>query len=215
MKPVEPEKPSRRRDLMNRVEPDNEFTQWRLRSRSCVVADMIGAAASISLYAVAGIDSVVSWPSNQVLLSDPDLVRIAVVLLAPTLVWLIVSAGMVYGRMQSWRLSQLPARPRVGIVAAAVVCAAVIVGGFMVGSAKGSVRVLPGPRYQVSVIGNSPTGWTTVPLSQFRLWQASFVREDGLFMFFGLGVAAVFIALLHLRRGATRPGLGDHNRAAA
>ncbi len=28
MKPVEPEKLSRRRDLMNRVEPDNEFTQW-------------------------------------------------------------------------------------------------------------------------------------------------------------------------------------------
>ena len=41
MNPVEPEKPSRRRDLMNRVEPDNEFTQWRLRSRSCAVADMI------------------------------------------------------------------------------------------------------------------------------------------------------------------------------
>jgi hypothetical protein len=202
MKPVVPEKPSRRRDLMNRVEPDNEFTQWRLRSRSCAVADVIAAAAAISVYAVAGIDDVVSWPSNQVLLGDPDLVRIAVVLLAPTLVWLIVSAGMVYGRAQSWRLSQLPARPRACIVAAAVVCAAVIVGGFMVGSAKGAVRVLPGPRYQVSVIGNSPTGWTTVPLSQFRLWQASFVREDGPFMFWGLLVATVFIALLDLRREA-------------
>ena len=201
MKPVEPEKPSRRRDLMNRVEPDNEFTQWRLRSRSCGIADVIAAAAAISVYAVAGIDDVVSWPSNQVLLSDPDLVRIAVVLLAPTLVWLIVSAGMVYGRMQSWRLSP---RPRACIVAAAVVCAAVIVGGFMVGSAKGAVRVLPGPRYQVSVIGNSPTGWTTVPLSQFRLWQASFVREDGPFMFWGLLVATVFIALLDLRRQAAR-----------
>jgi uncharacterized membrane protein len=52
-------------------------------------------------------------------------------------------------------------------------------------------------------------------LGQFRYWQASFVREDGLFMFFGLGVATVFIALLHLRREATRPRLGDHNRAAA
>ena len=115
---------------MNQVVPDNEFTQWRLWSRSCGVADMIAAAAAISLYAVAGIDSVVSWPSNQVLLSDPDLVRIAVVLLAPTLVWLIVSAGMVYGRTQSWRLSQLPAGPRACFVAAVVVCAAVIVGGF-------------------------------------------------------------------------------------
>jgi hypothetical protein len=204
MKPVEPEKPSRRRDLMNRVEPDNEFTQWRLRSRSCGIADVIAAAAAISVYAVAGIDDVVSWPSNQVLLSDPDLVRIAVVLLAPTVVWLIVSAGMVYGRAQSWRLSQLPARPRVGVVAAAVVCAAVIVGGFMVGSAKGAVRVLPGPRYQVSVIGNSQTGWSTVPLSQFRLWQASFVREDGPFMFWGLLVATAFISLLDLRRQAAR-----------
>jgi hypothetical protein len=156
---------------------------------------------------VAGIDDVVSWPSNQVLLSDPDLVRIAVVLLAPTLVWLVVSAGMVYGRMQSWRLSQLPARTRACIVAAAVVCAAVIVGGFMVGSAKGAVRVLPGPRYQVSVITNSQAPWTTVPLSQFRLWQASFVREDGPSMFFGLLVAMCFIALLDLRRQAARASL--------
>jgi hypothetical protein len=96
-----------------------------------------------------------------------------------------------------------------------VVCAAVILGGFELGAAKGAVRVLPGPRYQVSVIGNSPTGWTTVSLGQFRYWQASFVREDGLFMFFGLGVATVFIALLHLRREATHARLGDHNRAAA
>ena len=70
----------------------------------------------------------------------------------------------------------------------------------MVGTAKGSVRILPGPRYQVSVISNSQTGWTTVPLSQFRLWQASFVREDGLVMFWGLLVATAFIALLDLRR---------------
>jgi len=194
-------------NLLEPEEPDNEFTQWRLRSRSCAVADMLGAAAAISLYAVAGIDSVVSWPSNQVLLSDPDLVRIAVVLLAPTLVWLIVSAGMVYGRTQSWRLSQLPAGPRACFVAAAVACAAVIVGGLMLGTAKGAVRILPGPRYQVSVIDNSQTGWTTVPLSQFRLWQASFVREDGLFMFFWLLAATAFIALLDLRREATRAGL--------
>src|SRR2546430_8447537 len=134
MNPVEPEK------------PDSEFTQWRLRSRSCAVADVIAAAAAISLYAVAGIDSVVSWPSNQVLLSDPDLVRIAVVLLAPTLVWLIVSAGMVTGRLQSWRLSQLPARPRACIVAAVVVCAAVIVGGGGGGGAEGGRRGFSRPR---------------------------------------------------------------------
>lgn len=118
-------------------------------------------------------------------------------------------------RTRYWRLSLLPAWSRACFAAAAVVCAAVILGGFELGVAKGAVRVLPGPRYQVSVIGNSQNGWTTVSLSQFRYWQASFVREDGLFMFFGLGVATVFIALLHLRREATRPRLGDHNRAAA
>jgi len=39
------------------------------------------------------------------------------------------------------------------------------------------------------------------------LWQASFVREDGLFMFFGLLVATAFIALLDLRREAARASL--------
>jgi len=195
MYPVEPEK------------PDGEFTQWRLRSRSCAVADVIGAAASISLYAVAGIDSVVSWPSNRVLLSDPDLVRVATVLFAPSFLWLIVSAGMVPDRTRYWRLSLLPAWSRACFAAAAVVCAAVIAGGFELGAAKGAVRVLPGPRYQVSVIANSQTGWTTVPLSQFRFWQASFVREDGFFVFFGLLAAAGFIALLDLRRESARARL--------
>ena len=37
-------------DLENPVEPekpDSELTQWRLRSRSCAVADMTGAAAAL------------------------------------------------------------------------------------------------------------------------------------------------------------------------
>ena len=49
MNPVEPGKPSRRRDLMNRVVPDNEFTQWRLWSRSCGVADMIAESRIVGL----------------------------------------------------------------------------------------------------------------------------------------------------------------------
>jgi len=154
---------------MNPVEPESEFTQWRLRSRPCAAADAIGAAAGISLYAVAGIDSVVSWPSNQILLSEPDLSGIAAVLLGPAWVWLIFSVGMLPSRTQSWRLSQLPARPRACFAAAAVVCAAVVAGGFLLGAAKGTVRILPGPRYQVSTIDLNQAAWTTVPLSQFRL----------------------------------------------
>jgi len=187
--------------------PENESTPSRLRSRACAVADMIGAAAGISLYAVVGIDSVVSWPSNQVLLSEPDLSTIAGVLLVPTWVWLIFSVGMLPGRTRSWRLSQLPARPRTCFAAAAVVCVAVVAGGFVLGAAKGAVRILPGPRYQVSTIDINQSAWTTVPLRQFHLWQASFVREDGPLMIFGLVAATGFIALLHLHREATRTSL--------
>jgi len=192
-------------DLESLFEPGNEFTQsqWRLRSRSCAVTDMIGAAAGISLYAVAGIDSVVSWQSNQVLLSDPSLSTLAGVLLIPTWVWLLFSMGMVSRQTQSWSLSRMSARSRTCFVAAAVVCVAVVAGGFVLGAAKGAVRILPGPRYQVSTLDINHSAWTTVPLSQFHLWQASFVREDGFFMVFGLVAATGFIALLHLRREST------------
>jgi hypothetical protein len=186
--------------------PENESSQWRLRARAYAVSDIIGAAAGISLYAVVGIDNVVSWPSNQVLLSEPDLSTIAGVLLIPTWVWLIFAVGMASDRMQSWRVSQQPARPRICFAAAAVVCAAVVAGGFVLGAAKGSARILPGPRYQVSIDLNQ-SAWTTVPLRQFHLWQASFVREDGPLMVFGLFAATGFIALLHLHREAMRASL--------
>jgi hypothetical protein len=184
--------------------PENESSQWRLRARAYAVSDIIGAAAGIGLYAVVGIDNVVSWPSNQVLISEPNLSNIAGVLLIPTWVWLIFSVGIASDRTRSWRLSQLPARPRICLAAAAVVCAAVVAGGFVLGAAKGSARILPGPRYQVSMIDPNPSAWTTVPLRQFHLWQASFVREDGPLMVFGLVAATGFIALLHLHREATR-----------
>ena len=187
--------------------PENESSPWRLRARAYAVSDIIGAAAGISLYAVVGIDSVVSWPSNQVLISDPNLSNIAGVVLIPTWVWLIFSVGIASSRTQSWRLSQLPARPRICFAAAAVVCAAVVAGGFVLGAAKGSARILPGPRYQVSIIDPNPSAWTTVPLNQFHLWQASFVREDGPLMVFGLVAATGFIALLHLHRQAARTSL--------
>lgn len=195
-------------DLEDLFEPgpenENGSSQWRLQARAYAVSDIIGAAAGISLYAVVGIDNVVSWPSNQVLLSEPDLSTIAGVLLVPTWVWLIFSVGIASGRTRSWRLSQLRARPRICFAAAAAVCAAVVAGGFVLGAAKGSARILPGPRYQVSTIDLNQSAWTTVPLRQFHLWQASFVREDGPLMVFGLVAAAGFIALLHLHREATR-----------
>ena len=197
-------------DLMNPVEPepepesDSESTPWRLRSRWCAVADVIGVAVGVGVYAVAGIDSVVSWPSNRVLLSDPVLSSIALVLFVPTWLWLIMSAGMISDRAQFWTPWQLPIWPRICFAAAGVVCAVVICGGYVVGAAKGAVRILPGPRYQVSTMEVNQSAWTTVPLSQFHLWQACFVRDDGPFTFFGLLAATGFICLLSVRREATR-----------
>ena len=103
--------PSGMGDLEDLFEPgpENESSPWRLPDRAYAVSDIIGAAAGISLYAVVGIDNVVSWPSNQVLISEQDLSNIAGVLLIPTWVWLIFSVGIASGRTQSWRLSQLPA----------------------------------------------------------------------------------------------------------
>jgi hypothetical protein len=190
-------------DLMNPVEPEREAMPWRLRSWWCAIADVIGAAVGIGLYAVTGIDSVVSWPSNQVLLSDPDLSNIAMVLLVPTWLWLLMSAGMLPERVRYWSPWKMPVRPRICFGAAAVVCAAVIFVGFAVGAAKGAVRILPGPRYQVSI---NQAAWTTVPLNQFHYWQACFVREDGPFMLFGLAAGTVFIAVLYLRREAASDG---------
>jgi hypothetical protein len=137
--------------------PENESSQWRLPARAYAVSDIIGAAAGISLYAVVGIDSVASWPSNQVLLAEPDLSTIAAWLLMPTWVWLIFAAGMASERTRSWRLSQLRGRPRICLAAAAAVYAAVVAGGFVLGAAKGSARILPGPRYQVSLIDPNPS----------------------------------------------------------
>jgi hypothetical protein len=181
------------------IEPEREGMPWRLRSWWCAAADVIGVAAGISLYAVVGIDSVVSWPSNRVLISDPKLSSIAEVLLLPTWLWVLLSAGMVPEKVRYWSPWKMPVRSRICFGAAAAVCAVVIFGGFAVGGAKGDVRILPGPRYQVSI---NDGAWTTVTLSQFHYWQACFVREDAFFMLFGLAAATLLIATLYLRREA-------------
>jgi hypothetical protein len=177
----------------------------------------------------------VSWPSNRVLLSDHDLSRVAAVLLLLSWPWLFVSMMMLYsgnhrdrtrkpGLMLSpedmWspelrppRMREWPAWTRAGLVAGAVVAVAVVAGGVAQGAAKGSARVLPGPRDQVSTLGLNQAAWTTVTSGQFQLWQARFVREDGLFMFFGLLALLAVTGLFSLRRrvarasGPSRPAL--------
>jgi len=132
--------------------------------------------------------------------------RVAGILLLPSWPWLIVSAVMVFGvnarRSRSRPALRIPAWPRVWLVAGAVVAVAVIVGGFAVGAAKGAVRVLPGPRYQVSALDINQAAWTTISAAQYHVWEARFVREDAFFMLFGLVLATGCVFLLSLHREA-------------
>jgi hypothetical protein len=54
--------------------PWTPFTEWRLRSRVCAVGDLIVVAVGAALFAVLGVDDVVSWRSDQVLVSHDRLI---------------------------------------------------------------------------------------------------------------------------------------------
>jgi hypothetical protein len=191
---------------------------------------MVAAAAGGGLFVIAAVDSVVSWPSNRVLLSEPDLSRVAAVLLLPGWLWLFVSFPMVFGmpkrdrhrrgrsaRRATDRLvwgapwSSLPMRAGLGL--AALVCAVVVVGGSVVGAAKGHARLLPGPRYEISTVDLNDGEWTPVSAGQYALWQARFVREDGLFTLFGFVLIGGGLGLFRLHRLATRPVSADGHSA--
>jgi hypothetical protein len=188
------------------------LTQWRLGSRACAVADLVVAAAGASLLALAALDSVVSWPSNRVLVDDRQLARVAGIVLGPGWPWMLVSYVMVFGiRSRRRNRSQKPTRwpvplpllARVGLAVAAALCVAVIAGGFAGGAAKGNARLLPGPRYEVSTLDLNQADWTLVSKRQYDLWQARFVREDGIFMLFGLALAAGGLGLFQLHLTTT------------
>ena len=44
--------------------------------------------------------------------------------------------------------------------------------------------------------------WTCVTPAEYRIWQARFVREDGLFTALGLILAGISLGILRLRRTA-------------
>lgn len=98
---------------------------------------------------------------------------------------------------------------RAGLGLAALVCVVVVVGGMVMGAAKGDARVLPGPRYEISTIDLNHGNWTPVSAGQYALWQARFVREDGLFTLFGFALIGGGLGLFRLHRAATRPVSAD------
>ena len=188
--------------------PETPFTRWRLRSRLCAALDVIAALAGAGLFVVAAVDSVASWPADTVLLTDPQLSRVAGIILPPGWLWMIASLVMIYGPAQrqgagpAWLRARLPRRSRVALAVAVLLCAGVVAGGVVIGADKGAARILPGPRYEVSILDLNDARWTRITPAEYRVLQARFVREDGLLTAFGLVLAGVSLGFLRLRRTA-------------
>ncbi|MFJ1756428.1 hypothetical protein [Kitasatospora sp. NPDC088134] len=207
------------------------LAEWRTRSRVCAVIDLVAAAAGAALLLLAAVDSLVSWPSDRVLLSHETLTGIAEPIVFPLWLWLIASlaprAAVIILQYRTagpstpapggaGRSARLVAdfwgpmfpdrRVRIGLGVAALLCLGVVVGGFAVGGSNGSARVRPGPTYQVSVPDLNHSDWTDVPREQYDRRQAEFVRADGLFTFFGLALAAGGLGLRRLHRRPPRQG---------
>jgi hypothetical protein len=179
-----------------------------LRSQLCAALDVIAALAGAGLFVVAAVDSVVSWPADTVLLTDPQLSRVAGIVLPPGWLWMIASLVMIYGPAQrqgagpAWLWARLPRRSRVALAVAVLLCAGVVAGGVVIGADKGAARILPGPRYEVSILDLNDARWTRITPGEYRVLQARFVREDGLLTVFGLVLAGVSLGFLRLRRTA-------------
>ena len=163
------------------------------------------AAASV-LACVSVVDSAVSWPWDRVLVAPAQLETLAGWLLFPFWVLLLVSmAGLrLFQRHPAGKapLQMLSVRRRVAVAAVAVAMVAFIVGGFLVGAAKGSLRMLPGPRYQVSTPDLNHGDWTTVSAVEYGTWEARFVREDAVLTLFGAFQLGAGIVVLSTRRHA-------------
>lgn len=197
----------------NLILPGTSLTQWRLRSRWCAAVDVLTVLAAAALIIFTAIDTMTSWPSNQVLVGDPDVARFAAIVLAPCWPWLLVSAVMVYGVPRRESVTADPERPRsplwpwpwrAGMTLAGLVSLVVVVGAFVIGADSGTTRVLPGRRYEVSALDLHNAGWTMVSPAQFHFWQASFLREDAVFTMFAVALIAGSLGFLHRHRQLVR-----------
>ena len=180
------------------------FSDWRVRSVIARLIDAAVAAAGVTLIGTSLIDAVGTFWKNKVFIYPATLEHLAGALLLPCWPWIIISAGMIWGiprrRGNQWQSRRLVSwRPAAPWAATFAVIVAVIVIGFILGAAKGSLRVLPGGVYQVSTLDLNSAQWTTVSQAEYQRWAARFVREDAFFATFGLAMVG-FVAAVRLLR---------------
>jgi hypothetical protein len=175
------------------------------------VADGVMIVLGAALVTVPIVDAVITWASDQVLVSPRDLERWAGIVLMPGWTWLLVSSFLFHGfRQENYRVEWGPRLPRVvasilGLLAA--VCVAVIGCGLMIGAAKGAVRTVGGG-YEVATGSLNHGAWTPVGRSAYESWQARFLRLDSAFSLFGLLMLGTGIRFVWLRRSFKESGVG-------
>jgi hypothetical protein len=196
--------------------PATRLGAWLLRSRIGAAVNVLIIVAGIVLLAIAALDSVVSWPADRVLITPAGLVAFAGFVIIPGWLWMGGSYTAIVGlnrrRMRPIPLGCWRGRTLVVLAATAVLALAVVIVGFVIGGAKGSLRVLPGPVYQVSTLNLNDADWTTVSSAQYQVWQARFVREDAILATFAVVLIAGCGNLFNMRgaRGLTQAEMQEH-----
>jgi hypothetical protein len=187
--------------------PPTRFARWRLGSRLFAAVDGLVIALGGLVIVVPLVVALASWPSNRVLVAPTHLEHWAAVVLLPTWAWLIASAMLVYGVKQENYRSPWGPRPRARaflvMTALGVVSLGTIIGGLVVGAAKGSLRVVDG-QHQVSTGSLRGGASTTVSASGYRVWEARFLRLDAMFSLFGVVMVVFGAYFLSMHRSLTR-----------
>jgi len=149
----------------------------RIQLRRCMATDLMVLAAAIGFYIVIVIaaDNIASWPADRVLISESGTGALFLAVWLLCVPWSFASNALLYGwpglvcgpgellRGMFWASRQRPAwaklprsmrRPPawmlLGLVLLAAGAVLVVSGSAAAGTDKGEVRILPGPRYEVS-----------------------------------------------------------------
>jgi hypothetical protein len=196
--------------------PRTRFSDRRVRSSFARVVDGIAGLAGAALIGVSLVDAVATFWHNRVLIFPAALEHFAGALLLPSWPWIMISWLMIFGlpKRSGTRRPRSPKRTAnrrqaAPWAAALAVILAVVVMGFVLGAAKGSLRVLPGGIHQVSTLNVNSAEWTTVTEGEYQHWAVRFVREDAIFALFGLVLVGFAAAMQTLRRQLIRRGIAN------
>jgi len=168
-----------------------------------ISADIVVLCVAAAFLVTVAADDVISWPANQIWFNFPGgSLFICMWLLAG---YSVLSNVNLYGwpgwrkrytwGAMFWAARQRPSwaklppamrRPPIWMwllcAVTAVGAAVIVVGSLHAGIGKGGLRILPGPRYQVSTLDLNEAAWTQVPHVQYQAYAADFMRESAMFL---------------------------------